>query len=473
MLQQHFYDEQIKRYLLQIIRLFSNFQVQTGIERDGNAALMRVPARYGDASRQASVILRQNSESGTQTVPMISCYVDSLDYNPEWRQDPTFVDSKHLRERKYNTTTESYETTQGNAFTVDRFMPAPYNLMVKVDIWTSNTDQKLQLLEQILCLFNPSLELQSTDNYLDWTSLSILELQNVQWTSRSVPMGGDDQIDVATLSFKTPIWISMPAKVKKLGVIYKIIASMYDEDGQIPQGILTDDILLGNRQTISPLDAGVLLLGNQVKLLRVQETLDIQNDEIGSPSINYANTAMNWDAFINQYGELTGGITQLKFNQDPNEIEVFTEVVGTVAYHPTDKTVLLFTVDTDTIPTNTQTAVLSIVNPTQVGPGTAGGLAAATSGQRYLILEDIGDASNTDGADAWKGTGGEELIASANDIIAYDGTEWTVDFDASANGTTVQYVTNTTSGIQYKWSTNQWIKSYEGEYSGGHWSVVL
>ena len=62
-------------------------------------------------------------------------------------------------------------------------------MRLNADIWTSNTDQKLQLLEQILVLFNPSLEMQTTDNFIDWTSISVVNLENVTWSNRSVPVG--------------------------------------------------------------------------------------------------------------------------------------------------------------------------------------------------------------------------------------------------------------------------------------------
>jgi hypothetical protein len=107
---------------------------------------------------------------------MISCYVTGLEYNAERRQDPTFIDKKHIRMRKFDPNTNEYTTQQGNAFTVERVMPVPYTLQLNVDVWTSNTNQKLQLLEQLLVLFNPALEIQSTDNYLDWTSLSYMLL---------------------------------------------------------------------------------------------------------------------------------------------------------------------------------------------------------------------------------------------------------------------------------------------------------
>ena len=105
-------------------------------------------------------------------------------------------------------------------------------------------------------------------------------------------------------------------------------------------------------------------------------------------------------------------------------------------------------------------------------PAPGAGLAANAAGQRYLILNAIGDSGNTDGADAWKSSEGSDLIAGANDIIEYDGTKLEVKFDSS-NESGVQYITNTNTGIQYKWTGSSWVKSYEGEYRAGDWSLVI
>ena len=57
-----FYDEQIRRFLLQFARIFSNFSIEYGRNEEGtNHTLVRVPVRYGDSSRQASTIMQQNS----------------------------------------------------------------------------------------------------------------------------------------------------------------------------------------------------------------------------------------------------------------------------------------------------------------------------------------------------------------------------------------------------------------------------
>ena len=466
MAQTFFYDNQVRRFLLQFIRAFSNFQVEFGKNSDGNTTLLTVPVKYGDPTRMVSSLIRENSENKVIPTPMISCYITEFNYARERVQEPTFIDKKHIRMRKYNKDTGEYSNQQGNAFTIERLMPVPYNMTMNVDVWTSNTQQKLQLLEQILTLYNPALEIQSTDNYLDWTSLSMIELTNVNWSSRSVPQGMDDQIDISTLSFNVPIWITSPAKVKKLGVVTKIVASIFDETGSIDDGVIDRGILLGERMNFTPMNYGILLIGNTVQILDRNETVTnkVAPNLANDPPEKIGTDDVSWRALINQYGELQSGISQIRLTVGTSE------VIGTVAYHPSDDKKLLFTVQSDTIPTNDLTPVLMVIDPLKKGPGA--GLPDSAVGQRYLILKDIGDIDNSDGPDAWKGSDDSELIASANDIIQYDGIKWNVHFDSSTQQGT-HYVINTNTGIQYKWTGSTWMKSYEGEYKAGEWSIVI
>ena len=462
MAQQFFYDEQIRRFLLQFTRIFSNFQVEYGREEDGTAALYRVPVRYGDASRQAQTVLQQNSANNMPATPLMTFYITGLNYARDRVQEPYFVEKRNVRQRTWDQETETYDTTQSNAFTIERLMPVPYSLEVQLDIWTSNTNQKLQLLEQILTLFNPSLEIQSTDNYLDWSSLSVVELIGNTWSSRNIPVGTDDPIDISSLRFTMPIWINPPAKVKKLGVVQKIIASIYDADGDLNEAVLDNDLLLGTRQKMTPFNYQTLLIGNQLQVLE-HNAVGESVDSIDPPSSPPSN--LLWHTVVDLYGELRNGISQIRLANYYDD----SEIIGTVAYHPSDDRFLLFTVDSDTIPANTLDPVNAIVDPLRKGPGA--GLDAAATGQRYLFVESTG--SEDDGnALAWRGTDGTALVASANDIVEYNGTQWTVVFD-SAGTSDVEYVTNLTTSIQYRWADSQWLKSYEGLYPGGEWSLVL
>jgi hypothetical protein len=346
-------------------------------------------------------------------------------------------------------------------------MPVPFELTINLDIWTSNTNQKFQLLEQILVLFNPSLEIQSTDSFLDWTSLSVLYLDNSKWSSRTVPVGSENPIDIATLTFKLPIWLTSPAKVKKLGVVERIIASVYDANGDLNNALTNSDLLLGTRQCFTPFGYQVLLIDNKLQALRYDNAVDQPNSSLTPPDSPPTN--LMWHDIVNMYGALRPGISYITLTQPDGS-----EVMGTVAYDPTDDRFLLFTINEGTVPPNTMAPVDAVINPLLSGPGA--GLVAAATGQRYLLTEPTGSWENPQGttAEAWTGTSGQPLVANANDIIEYDGARWFVSFDSTHQSVgSQQYVTNITTEIQYRWTGDSWVKSYQGLYTGGQWNLVL
>jgi len=86
-----------------------------------------------------------------------------------------------------------------------------------------------------LVLYNPAIEFQTSNNPIDWTVLSYIEMQtNVTWTSRNIPIGTENPIDVLTMNFRVPIWITPPAKVNKQTIIENIITSMVDASQLTP-----------------------------------------------------------------------------------------------------------------------------------------------------------------------------------------------------------------------------------------------
>jgi hypothetical protein len=452
MAQQFFYDAQIRRFLVQFMRIVSNFEVEFGKDRDGTRTLQRVPVYYGDPSRQAAAILRQNSENIMNAVPAMSAYISGFTYQQDRMQDPFFVSKMHMRERQYDPETGLYNSNQGDSYTIERLMPVPYNLEVKLDIWTSNTEQKMQLIEQLAVLFNPAFEIQSTDNYIDWSSLSYVQLTGVIWSSRAIPTSTEEPIDVATLTFMMPIWISAPAKVKRLGVIQKFIGSVYDETGAFS----SDTILanLSTRRYVTPLDYGVFYSGNQLQLLKSEELVDANDNivEVAPPA--------TWRSVIEIYGTLVTGTTEIRL-----ALPIGTELIGTIAYHPTDPYVLLFEPIEDTLPSNTVNPVTAIINPRNVAVDS--NLLSPTAGTRYLLTAAIGSSGNLEGSVVW-----DNLVANANDIVEFNGSIWQVVFD-SENATGIEYVTNTLTGVQYRWTGEDWVKAVEGVYRGGEWSLII
>jgi hypothetical protein len=451
-MQSFFYDGQIRRFLLQFIRAVSNFEVEFGQDRDGTRTLQRVPVYYGDASRQASTILRNNSENIMSAVPAMSAYISGLTYEQNRMQEPNFVSKMNLRERRYDPVTGLYDTQQGDAYTIERLMPVPYKLTIKLDIWTSNTEQKMQIIEQIATLFNPSLEVQSTDNYIDWASLTFVQLTDVAWSSRTVPSGAEEAIDIATMTFDMPIWISSPAKVKKLGVIHKIIASVYDEQGAFDENSLLTNLVAKIKYT--PFNYGVYYSGNQLKLLKAHELVDAEGDVVSTDPIN------SWKALLELYGTLRVGVTEIRL-----DLPTGNELIGHVTYHPSDPTILLYSIIEDSLPGNTLESIDAIINPENVSVDNV--LLSPAAGTRYLVTDNIGNQANPDGSDAWG-----DLVANENDIIEYNSGTWSVVWD-SATQTEIEYVTNNNTNTQYRWTGSEWVKSVEGVYRGGDWSIFI
>jgi hypothetical protein len=91
-----------------------------------------VPVRYGDASRNAQTIIQENSRNSLPSTPLMTFYITGLDYEQSRMQDPYFVSRINVRQRTYDPSTETYETTQGNAFSVERLMPVPFKLTINL-----------------------------------------------------------------------------------------------------------------------------------------------------------------------------------------------------------------------------------------------------------------------------------------------------------------------------------------------------
>lgn len=492
---QYFYDGQIRRYITQMVRLMSNFSVS-----DSHDNLTQIPVMYGDLTRQVANIIRDNSENKIPSAPRISVYVTGLEMDRERTADSSFVSKVNIREQAYDENNNEYINAQGKNYTIERLMPSPYTLRLQADIWATNTEQKLQILEQILVLFNPSFEIQTTDNYIDWTSLSVVNLDGVTFSSKSIPVGVDSEIDVANLQFSTPIYLTPPAKVKRLGVVTNIITSVFDEDtGDIDLGLTLvgaqggiDPVFDATRTQEEVVDTGAfpnqgtgeMDVTGSYRWRNTTNSTTYQQfglNVVGTEAQLIYRNVVGDTSFVELLESLPGTYTA-----DVSKIYLKTDdsdnyVIGTITLNPLDDTKLSINFDMDTLPNDTVidgparapasfTSIDYIIDPLRFNPNQD-----KTAGVRLLLLGPIGDTDNEDGADAWKNTDGTDFVASENDIVEWDGSRWHIVFDSNVDDSTVFYTSNLNTGIQYKWdNTNKyWVRSYEGEYYPGTWNIIL
>ena len=138
----HFYHETIKRSVSVFGTLFNNIN----IKRD-NGTIIKVPLAYGQRQK---FIARLQQQAGlgldgvprtAVSLPRMAFELTSIDY------DPTRKLNKKVHFKKEKSTDPTVMMKQ--------FSPAPYNLGFDLHALVKNTDDGLQIIEQIMPFFTP------------------------------------------------------------------------------------------------------------------------------------------------------------------------------------------------------------------------------------------------------------------------------------------------------------------------------
>jgi hypothetical protein len=450
------------------MRIFSDIKIRNGPDANGLYTIQRVPIMYGDPSTMVAQLIKGASENTMLPSPMFSAYIDSLKMNDKRRQDSQYVGKVSTVEREFDKQTQTYGSGPGVRQDVERYMPVPWDIVFKLDVWTTNTITKLQIFEQLAVIFNKSIQLQQNSNVLDWTSIFEVWYDDFTWTNRSIGQVTGDERDVMSFKFNVPIWINPPAKLKRSGLIAEIVTQVFDVAdvnairveavgeydpftcfGGIPIQIVTT---VGNYRTSVARNGAI----EQITLL----------NEFGQ-----VDPTLSWQSLIQLYGQITPNITKIRLKLDPNLDVTDSDIIGGIEQDPLHQNILIFTPDLDTLPTNTILPILDIIDPIEVTPGN--GLPIAVAGQRYLLTSR--DSAGEEPAippnvptSPW----GQMLVAYPNDVIEYNGTAWVVIFD-SRNSVGKNYVINNANATQYTYdaTTREWTYTYYGQYAPGYWRI--
>ncbi len=202
----YYYNTQLVNYIIQFMAVFTGLQVTVGRNTTEDVRFITVPIHYGHSDRVVNALLAKNTQNTPLRLPTMSAYLRNL---------------KLAENRMKGTGTErrlAYVPTGGlipeDISVVHQRMPVPYDLTLDLNIYVSNTDQHFQILEQILPLFDPQLQLQTDDAPFDWTRLSHIKLTDVQMDT-NFPIGNDRRITQSTLTFEMPVWVDTPADVRR------------------------------------------------------------------------------------------------------------------------------------------------------------------------------------------------------------------------------------------------------------------
>ena len=138
----HFYHETIKRSVSVFGTLFNNISIKRA---DGT--MMKVPLAYGPRQKWIARLQQQPELglSGTPrtavSLPRMGFEISSIEY------DSTRKLSKKTQYKKANTSDPTVMQYQ--------YAPAPYNIGFELSVLVKNTDDGLQIIEQIFPYFTP------------------------------------------------------------------------------------------------------------------------------------------------------------------------------------------------------------------------------------------------------------------------------------------------------------------------------
>lgn len=220
-----FYDRQIPRYLAQVMGCFAGYQVITGKVEDGKPRFLNVPVIHGDQSRVSAWILHGGNENAMSPLPIMAVDMIRLRQDESLRRVPSGYEILYL------------PRSDGRRDTVERFMPVPYDMGIRVSAWCSNNDQILQIVEQIGSVFNPSLPITISNAPCDWTFRTDIKFDGEFSMGRSSSDpgsgGGEDGLYVVSMDFTLPIHLGVPVKVYQGHNVEEIHVNLLEMAGQV------------------------------------------------------------------------------------------------------------------------------------------------------------------------------------------------------------------------------------------------
>ena len=151
MLGQQFYHETIRNIVVAFGTLFNDIQL---VRKDNSGTItqtMKVPLAYGPREKFL-VRLREDADLTKQvaiTLPRIGFEIQALSY------DATRKMSRVQRFKKVKGANTKQLDTQ--------YMPVPYNLSIQLYVMAKQSDDALQIVEQILPFFQPDYTLTIND----------------------------------------------------------------------------------------------------------------------------------------------------------------------------------------------------------------------------------------------------------------------------------------------------------------------
>ena len=216
---EHFYHKQIRNTVIAFGTIFNNINIKR-LDSSGNPLQsLKVPLSYSPKEKFIARLDQQASLTGTDSSVAITLPRMAFDING-YSYDPT---RKLNKNQKRGVVTTNADTTKLNS----QYSPVPYDVSFELNIFTANSDDGLQIIEQILPYFQPDYTVTMIENSVMDSKRDIpFILESVNYEDSYAGSLTDTRRITYTLAFTAKIYLYGP--ISTGAIIKKASADLYD-----------------------------------------------------------------------------------------------------------------------------------------------------------------------------------------------------------------------------------------------------
>ena len=217
---EHFYHKQIRNTVIAFGTIFNNINIKR-LDSSGNPLQsLKVPLSYSPKEKFIARLDQQSSLTGSDSSVAITLPRMAFDING-YSYDPT---RKLNKNQKRGVVTTNADTTKLNT----QYSPVPYDVSIELNVFTANSDDGLQIIEQILPYFQPEYTVTLKESAeLDIIRDIPIVLNDIQYEDDYEGDFASRRAIIYTLSFTAKYYLYGP--VTSQGVIRSVQVDQYTD----------------------------------------------------------------------------------------------------------------------------------------------------------------------------------------------------------------------------------------------------
>jgi hypothetical protein len=204
----YFYDQkQIQILLLQFMAIFSGLQVSIGkSDYITDKDVIYVPVRAGSTDRVVEWILAGQTDNKPIRVPILAVKITGIEMAPDLR--------KGMRQESARVHLPLGGALPDDLKVIRQVQPNPFRLSFEVAALTSNLRNRYEIMEQILTLFDPDIQIYTSDDFKDHYKITGATFTGVSMEDE-YPMGQADNLKIDTYQFFSECYLRAPIDLKE------------------------------------------------------------------------------------------------------------------------------------------------------------------------------------------------------------------------------------------------------------------